>query len=273
MKRLAVVASGWHFPLSFYEQMAAQKKPEGWEVDLFVVSHRDPSYSAAEKKEALKTLGYGRRELFDRIMYRAVATVADIERLGWNYVLEPNTMGDWGCINQWLEKHDYKQYDKFLFTHDDNYLFTESIFEKILPQDDWLIMTNSTGSAQRRLREWLYLPKPFSARGSFEFFTREMMDLLGGSFDLSRTNVTRVGQFGSPADFREISEWNENDRAIKDFVDSHGLTSRVKALSRYYRMSIYCLEGERGFIHRTEKSNTAEEERGLDAIEAHYRQK
>lgn len=272
-KKLAVVASGWHFPITFYEQMANQKIPNGWEVELFVVSHRDPEYSSKEKEETLPTLGFTRRELYDRLLYRKVATVAEIEALGWNYVLEPNTMGDWGCINQWLEKNDYKKYDKFLFTHDDNYLLTDTIFEDILPQNDWLIMTNSTGNAQRRLRQWLRLPKPFSARGSFEFFTREMMDKLGGTFDLSRTNITRVGKFDSPKDFKEISEWNENDRAIKDFVDKNNLTSRVKALSDYYRMSVYCLEGERGYIHKTEMSNTKEEEKGLDMIEMYYRNK
>ena len=164
----------------------------------------------------------------------------------------------------------YKKYDKFLFTHDDNFILTDNVFVDILPQDDWLIMTNSTGNAQRRLRQWLHLPKPFSARGSFEFFTREMMDMLGGSFDLSRVSLTREGKFDSPKDFKEISSWNDNDRAIKDFVDSHNLTHRVKALSHYYRMSKYCLEGERGYISSTDISNTKEEEKGLDMVEKIY---
>lgn len=270
MKRLAVVASGWHFPITFYEQMRDQIVPEGWEVDMFVVSHRDPSYSENEKIGHFDKMGYDRRELYDRLMYRKVATVAEIEALGWKYELHPNTMGDWGCINQWLEKYDYKKYDKFLFTHDDNYILTNKVFVDILPQDNWLIMTNSTGNAQRRLRQWLRLPKPFTARGSFEFFTREMMDKLGGSFDLSRVKLTRVGKFDSPKDFKEISSWNDNDRAIKDFVDSNNLTHRVRALSDYYRISKYCLEGERGYISRTDVSNTKEEEKGLDMVEKIY---
>jgi hypothetical protein len=270
MKKLAVVASGWHFPITFYEQISKQEIPAGWEVEMFVVAHRDPSYSDDEKKDVLPKLGYNRRELYDRLMYKKVATVAEIESLGWKYELYPNTMGDWGCINQWLEKYDYKKYDKFLFTHDDNYILTNKVFVDILPQDNWLIMTNSTGNAQRRLRQWLRLPKPFTARGSFEFFTREMMDMLGGRFDLSRVKLTREGKFDSPKDFKEISSWNDNDRAIKDFVDSHNLTSRVKALSDYYRISKYCLEGERGYISSTDISNTKEEEKGLDMVEKIY---
>ncbi len=273
MKKLAVVASGWHFPITYYEQIANQKVPAGWQVDMFVVAHRDPMYSAKEKEDVLPKLGYTRRDLYDKLLYRKVATVAEIEALGWKYKLYSNTMGDWGCINQWLDEFDYKQYDKFLFSHDDNYILTDQMFADILPQEDWLILTNSTGNAQRRLRQWLRLPKPFSARGSSEFFTREMMDMLGGKFDLSRVSLTREGKFDSPADFKEISSWNDNDRAVKDFVDSHNLTHRVKSLSDYYRMSKYCLEGERGYISRTEFSNTAEEEKGLDAVEDFYRTK
>ncbi len=270
MKKMAVIASGWHFPITFFEQIAAQKIPSGWEVDMFVVSHRDPSYSATEKKDLFGQLGYSRRELFDRILYRKVATVAEIEALGWKYMLEPNTMGDWGNTNQWLAKYDYKKYDKFLFTHDDNFILTDSMFEELLPQDDWLIITNSTGNAQRRLRQWLRLPKPFSSRGSFEFFTRETMDILGGSFDLSGTTLTREGKFDSPTDLTDLSNWNESDRLVRELIEKKGLLPKTRSLSPYYRMSRFCLEGERGFIHKTVASNTAEEERGLDAIEQFY---
>ncbi len=270
MKRLAVVAGGWHFPYLFYKQMIDQKIPEGWEVDFFCVSHRDPSYSKSEKEEALSKLGYTRRELFDRLMYSRVPTVEELESMGWVYMLEPNTMGDWGMTNQWLEKHNYKKYDKFLFTHDDNYILTDKLFADLLPQEDWLILTNSTGHSQRRLRQWLGLPKPFFARGSFEFFTREAMDAIGGTFDLSRTVLTREGEFNSPKDFRELSNWNESDRQVRELIEAKRLLPKVKSLSPFYRMSKYCLEGERGFIHKTEPMNTKEEERGLDAVEQEY---
>ncbi|MEK7601520.1 MAG: hypothetical protein AAB480_03260 [Patescibacteria group bacterium] len=273
MKKLAVVASGWHFPIAFFEQMKGQKVPEGWQVDMYCVSHRDPSHARTEKKEMLAGLGFTRRELYDRILYRSVASVADIEALGWRYVLEPNSVGDWGNSNQWLAKNDYKQYDKFLFTHDDNFILTDQMFEDLLPQTDWLIATNSTGHAQRRLRQWLRLPKPFFARGSFELFTREAMDIIGGSFDLSRKTLTREGKFDSPADFGELSNWNENDKAVRELVEKRGLLPKIKSLSPYYRMSKYCLEGERGYIHKTERSNTREEEKGLDAVERHYASK
>lgn len=270
MKKLAVVAGGWHFPYLFYKQIAEQKIPEGWEVDLFCVSHRDPSYSTPEKKEVLRGLGYDRRALYDRLLYEEESSVEAIEALGFKYSLEPNTMGDWGITNQWLEKNDYRIYDKLLYTHDDNFILTDTMFEDLLPQEDWLILTNSTGHSQRRLRQWLHLPKPFFARGSFEFFTREAMDRIGGSFDLYKTTLTRIGKFDSPADFGELSDWNESDRAVRKVIEKKGLLPHIKSLSQYYRMSTYCLEGERGFIHKTEPMNTKEEERGLDAVERHY---
>lgn len=270
MKKLAVIASGWHFPITFYEQIANQRIPAGWEVDLFVISHRDPSFSEKEKVDVIAKMGYTRRELYDRLMYRKIATVAEIEALGWKYELHPNTIGDLGCSNQWLEKYDYKKYDKFLFTHDDNFILTDKVFLDILPKDDFLILTNTTGNAQRRLRQWLRLPKKLSLRGSFEFYTREMLDHMGGKFDLSETKMTRIGETSSFMSLSELSEWNSVIYPLQRLIDKKGLQPLVKGISPYYRMSKYCLEGERGYIYKTEKSNTKEEEKGLDMVEDYY---
>ena len=49
MKKLAVIVCGWHYPAYFYEQMVKQKKPEGWEIDYFCVSHRNPKHAIGEK--------------------------------------------------------------------------------------------------------------------------------------------------------------------------------------------------------------------------------
>ena len=51
MKKFAVIVSGWHFPISFYKQINKQKIPDGWEVDYFCVSQRDPSIAKEEKQE------------------------------------------------------------------------------------------------------------------------------------------------------------------------------------------------------------------------------
>lgn len=270
MKRLAVVASGWHFPLHFFRSLSEQRIPRGWQVDLFCISHRDPSYSKAEKKEVITNLGNSRRESYDKILYEHMADIRDIEAAGWKYTLEPNTVGDWGNINQWLEKNDYEDYDMFLFTHDDNFILSDTLFEHALTRNDWLILSNSDGNSQRRIRRWLRLKKPFNIRGSFEFFTKEMLDIIGGKFDLSMTSLTRENQFSSGVTISELSDWNSTVTPLTNLLKERKLFGRVKSLSKYYRMSIYCLEGERGYIHKTEPSNTAEEEAGLDLVDKFY---
>ena len=42
MKKLLVLATGWHFSSHFYENMIKQIIPDGWEVDYFCVAHRMP---------------------------------------------------------------------------------------------------------------------------------------------------------------------------------------------------------------------------------------
>ncbi len=270
MKKLAVVASGWHFPEHFFEQIAAQKVPLGWEVDMFCISHRDPKFAAEEKKNLFNEIGYDRRALYDRILFNRIATVERIEALGWHYILEPNHIGDMGNVNQWLEKNDYTKYDKFLFTHDDNFILNDSMFLDILPQDDWLILTNSDGHSMGLKRKLMGRGKEFSIRGSFEFFTKEMMDIMGGMFDMGDITLTREGETAS-TDFKGISDWNNTITPLFRLIEEKKLTPRIKPLSPYYRMSRYCLEGERGYIHMTEPLNTKEEDRGLDMVEEFYK--
>ncbi len=258
MKKIAVVASGWHFPLHFFTKIAEQKIPAGWKAEFFCVSHRDPAFAVEEKKKEILSLGYDRRGLYDRIMYDKIATVDDLRTLGWEYSLEPNMIGDWGNSNQWLEKHDYREYDLFLFTHDDNFILNNELFVDLCESGNWLILANSKG-----------VP-PGSIRGSFEFFTREMMDMIGGKFDLSMTTFTREGKTTTNDPYGEIGKWNATVTPLSNLIAAKKLQSRVVSLSPYYRISAYCLEGERGYIHRTYELNTLNEEKGLDLIEKIY---
>ncbi len=54
MKKLAIIVSGWHFPINYYKQMNEQEVPDGWEIDYFCVSHRDPSIAKEEKKNTTR---------------------------------------------------------------------------------------------------------------------------------------------------------------------------------------------------------------------------
>lgn len=268
--KLAVVVSGWHFPLHFYKKIKEQIIPDNWQVDFFCVSHRDPSFSKKEKYNILNNLGNSRREKYDKIMYKEIATVEVLNNLGWNYKLYPNTVGDWGCSNQWLEDCNYKTYDAFLFSHDDNFILSDKIFLDLLNDSSWLIVTNSEGNTQRFLRRLFLLKKPLNIRGSFEFFRKEILEIMGGKFDLSQTTLTREGKYTTDDNFTEISNWNSTVYPLIKFIKKNKLTNKVKSLSKFYRVSKYCIEGERGYISHSDKSNTKEEEKGFDMIEKIY---
>lgn len=249
MKKLAVVISGWHFPHGFYDSMAEQRIPKGWTVDFFVVAHRDPSFAK------MPVLGEGLRADLDRKLYPKIISKEEIIELGYDYKEYPNTIGDWGNSNQWLAEHDYKEYDMFLFTHDDNLLLRYDLFETVcgkMYKDDWLILTNSVGVPHG------------SIRGSFEFFKREMLDKLGGKFDLSQTTLDRTGKNDNPDNWGELFDWNTTVYPLTDFMIENNLESKVIVFSSQYRVSIFCIEGERGLISNFQEMNRESEDAGLN---------
>ena len=55
MNKLAIIVGGWHYPYKYYEDMILQKIPKNWEVEFFVISHRDPENRyTIEEKEAVR---------------------------------------------------------------------------------------------------------------------------------------------------------------------------------------------------------------------------
>ena len=253
MKKIAVVVSGWHFPLHFYESMLKQIRPEGWEIDFFCVAHRDPKFAEVEKKGHV--FADDLRGRLDRQLYSSIASARLISELGWNYKEYPNTIGDWGNSNQWLEDHDYKEYDHFLFTHDDNLILHDRLFADTIEDanfPEWDIMTNSPG-----------MPAG-SMRGSFEFFKPRVIDLLGGKFDLSTTVLRREGKTDNPDGLEDLYDWNNIVYPLNETIQKHQL--KIAYLSPAYRVSAYCIEGERGYISRTHGQNTKYEDAGLQYL-------
>ena len=248
--RIAVVASAWHFPAHFYEAMARQKKLDGMTIDLFCISHRDPSYAKLEKKG--RKFKRDLRGKLDRMLYKEIASKELIEAIGWEYKEYPNTVGDWGNTNQWLETHDYKDYDLLLLTHDDNFILHDRLFADIVEDGafkEWEILANSTGMPQGYLR------------GSFEFFKPSAITKLGGKFDLSQVTLDRTGIFTASEDIRELYDWNHGADPTNFKIMELGI--KVGYLSPAYRVSAYCIEGERGYISNTHGQNTVYEESGL----------
>lgn len=252
MKKLAVVISGWHFPIGFYDAMASQRYPKGWNVDFFIVSHRDPSYAK------MPELGEGLRADLDRKLYTKIASKEELENLGFIYKEYPNTIGDWGNSNQWLEDNNWEKYDLFLFTHDDNLLLRYDLFETVcgkMYKDDWLIITNSVGVPAGSLR------------GSFEFFKKEMLEIMGGKFDLTETTLDRTGKKDNPSDWGELYDWNTTVYPLTNLLTEKELWDKVIVLSSQYRVSIFCIEGERGLISNSQTGNNASEEAGLNWLQ------
>lgn len=252
MKKLAVVCSGWHFPYSFYKNISNQILPEKWEINLFCISHREPIYSNQEK---IDIKWEGKRAYLDIMLYDKIASIDDIENLKWIYKEYPNTIGDWGCSNQWLEENNYKEYDLLLFTHDDNLILSNTWFKEIIESyeiEDWEILSNSSGAP----KGWL--------RGSCEFFKPSLIEKIGGKFDLSRVNLTRENQKYGSRSLEELSDWNYTIHPLMDFINKNNI--KVIHSSEYYRVSKYCIEGERGFISNTTSSNTESENEGLKLL-------
>lgn len=251
--RIAVVASGWHYPAHFYEAMARQVKPEGMQVDLFCISHRDPKHAKAEKKG--RKFGKGIRAKLDRILYKEIASSNLIGAIGWDYKEYPNTVGDWGNSNQWLDEHDYKAYDLLLFTHDDNLILHDRLLADVVEDGaykDWDILSNSPGMPAGYLR------------GSFEFFKPKALTKLGGRFDLGEVSLDRTGVTTASEDIRELYDWNKGADPTNFKVMQLGL--KVGYLSPAYRVSAYCIEGERGYLSNTHGENTQYEDMGLDYL-------
>ena len=280
MKKLAVVVSGWHFPINFYQQIIQQTIPLGWEVDYFCVSHRDPLIAKEEKEVILSELGDGTLERLDKVLYEDVPSVEWLENAGWNYSLEPNNCGDWAVTNQWLEKYDYKDYEMLLLTHDDNFLLNNHLFVNTLDNtfsklfrndyslndlpefkyatkndysevepDDWLILSNA-------IVNWTG-----KVRGSFDFFKTELIDKMGGGFDMARVELDRtgltdnmdMGYYGdsTPQGGLSMKDWEKPIENFHGFMYNNSLLDRIRYLAPTYRVSPYCLEGERGLLSNT----------------------
>ena len=270
MKKLAVIASGWHYASQFYEAISLQNIPENLSVDLFVISHRSPEDSnVINEKESIRAYtGTDALMNLDKQLYERIITKEDLAKLGWTYIEKPNTIGDMEVFNQWTEDYDYKNYDVFLITHDDNLILSTEIFKDVFSNNIELlkpIADSRYGTANHQFKTevvqndftWMfldngyseYIPKAFTPRGSFSFYTKELIDKLpDNKFSMEGITVTRIGKTDS-VHYNEIAGWNTNAGNFRNFLYSDDLVENTRWLSNTKRVSKYCIEGERGFIH------------------------
>ena len=270
MRKILVIATGWHFSSHFYENMGKQIIPIGWEVDYFCVAHRmpDDENTISEKESIRNSTAEDFLTQLDQLMYKYPITTKQIEEFGWEFMLEENTIGDMECFNQWSEHYDYSEYDFVLITHDDNLILSDKIFTDIIGgvevhkpieesrygahqfntelsklEDDWLFLDN--GYTENLL-------KAFTPRGSFSFYKKELIDMLpDNKFNMYENGgygiVNRSGETAS-AGYDGIKAWNTHAGTFRDFLYDSNSVNGTRWLSDMKRVSRYCVEGERGFI-------------------------
>lgn len=259
--KLAVVVGGWHFPLHFYSHMTEAAKlarHRGHTVDLHVVMHRSPEakHTRTEKLPVIPMDGAWVH--FDQQLYSEYVSFFDLNDMGWHYEEHPNTVGDWGYFNQWVQGNNPDDYDCYLSVHDDCWFVDTRMLADVLDGTaetySWRGGMDPIGQV-KDVPNWLMINNARDGRTnphirSCTFFTKEFLKMLGGEFDLGE-RVTRVGATETPYGrmMRVLQDWNKTVDATQDFIRERNLTGRCLYLGPYYRVSKYLIECERGFIH------------------------
>ena len=256
-KRIAVVVGGWHYPYHFYDKVSKLKLPKGWEADNFVVGHRDPNLEivSKEKKDILNGFGnpnnWSSLESLDYILYNKTINRNEIQKLGFNFSLESNKIGDFYFFNQWSEKNDWSSYDLFLFMHDDTLMLDDSMVVDVIEKKCKLYYYQNEVEENK---DWLFLTacgdEMLCPRASFAFFDKKLIKELNGIFPMENVSLNREGLVDTPGtDLSGTADWNAVSRSFTTFMQEKGWQEKMLRMSPYYRISKYCLEGERGFSH------------------------
>mgnify|MGYP003626022117 CR=1 FL=1 len=128
----------------------------------------------------------------------------------------------------------------------------ETIQEKEAIRKEWIFLDN--GRHHKRI-----LP-----RISFGFYTKELIDMMGGDMKFMFEDLmTRKGEKSSPNGIMGLNEWNIPAGRFFHFLEQNNLLDRMAYLSNTKRVSAYCLEGERGYVSHT---NAGGQERYLNHV-------
>jgi hypothetical protein len=263
MKKLAVLLGGWHYPYGLYETLSKQHIPDGWEIDLFCIGHRLPEDEETinEKTSVRNYEGNDKLRLLDKILYRKPLTSKHLSDWGWNFILEDNTMGNYEFFNQWIKHYNYEDYDMVFLAHDDNFILNENLFYDVLEEKIDLVYFQGplrsrdlTPVLVKNDLEWHLLTNSYmgsrSPRGSFGFYTKTLIDKIGGNFDMSGIELKRVNLKNTPESHTDLNEWNQTDKNFMKSLYDCELAEDMRYLSSKYRVSEYCIEGERGYVHK-----------------------
>lgn len=274
-KKLAVVISGWHYPYIFYSQIKKQQIPEGWDVDIFIVSHRDPELNIVydEKQPLLNHFGEGFLQNLDKKLYSRIITKKEINDFGFTYNEEVNNVGDLNLFNQWVQRHYTGQYDYIMYTHDDTFMLNNSLFKDILEKKSPLMVNPDRGIVQNvnPNYEWDHLasgmhPGTTCPRTSFTVVSKELLNKLAPVFEelsLKGTELNRTNETNTPYDLSGgkinttiLGSWNAPGRNFWSWCCNNGYENKSVRLSDTYRVTPYFIEGERGFIYSSDSNDS-----------------
>lgn len=253
--KLAVIIGGWYFPAHLYKEAINAVPPKNSTVEYFVVSHRNPSSVNISSEMLPRVKGSNK---YDSELYSEIATYEELARLGYRVDEVPNAIGDYYFFNQWSELYDYTQYDYIVFMHDDNYLLPEfkNIFTDIFDKGEVGAKHIDGNWRDTLIKNFDYIANSAvgnrkTARGSFSIWSKKFITALGGTFPVQGVNLTREGKVGTPDGHFEIADWNIIGHNLQKFVEESNMMDTTYRLSKYYRVSKYMIEGERGLISKT----------------------
>ena len=259
-----MIVGGWHWPKHFYDRLARQKRADGWDYYFYVVSHRHPHHSTtgslikSHSHQHIVTDRIAGLARYDYILYSVYANYDQLALDDWEIVCAPNTIGDLEFFNQWLTLYDYSKYDAFLFAHDDAYIMSEYLISDVLNGEACMYSKCQDGIRLSRrfstnVSDWHWIsnshfPSYYHVRNSFDFFSRDVVDAAGGSFDSSAIEYTRETSNANPLQHEDLDEWNKWSSIISSVLLGSHLDRGLYYLSPYYRVSPYLVECERGLL-------------------------
>lgn len=253
--KIAVIIGGWYFPAHLYRTVINATLPSAVKADYFVVSHRDPT-SVSISEEMLPRVQNSNK--YDIELYSSIVTYKTLQEMGYQVEEVPNLIGDYFFFNQWAEKHSYKDYDYIVFMHDDNYLLPEfkNIFVDIFEGKAEGVKYVHQGWEDCIIQDFDYIANSAvgnrkTARGSFSVWSGKFLEDIGGTFSMEGVVLTREGKADTPDGHLEIADWNMVGHNLQKFVEEKGYMESTYRLSKYYRISKYMIEGERGLISKT----------------------
>ena len=249
------------------------------------MSHRDPELPVVfdEKQPLLESRGNGTLQDFDHELYGRIITKDELSEMGFTYDVEKSSIGDLYQLNQWVQRHYEGQYDKVLFTHDDNYLLNTELFTDIIGRKAEIFVPDDRGNLNKVDSdfEWKHLAggqieNTRCPRTSFTFLDKELLDELQHALERISTadvDLIRTGETNTlydVSDSKQIStsklvSWNSPGRSFVTWMKEHDYIDKSVRLSPHYRVTKYFIEGERGFMwtHNDER-------RTLNSLSSYY---